>query len=68
MGCIFGIRYLSKCGAGFGKTQDTILTGNGSILQLREKWDSPKFKQGMRDFFARMLRMWEIMRLSGKFK
>ena len=70
MGCkgIFGIRYLSKCGAGFGKTQDTILTGNGWILQLREKWNSPKFKKGMRDFFACVLKMWEIIRSSGKFK
>ena len=65
---ISGIRYLTKCGAGFGKTQHTILTGNGWILQLREKWNSPKFKRGMRDFFACMLRMWEIIRSSGKFQ
>ena len=59
---------MTKCGAGFGKTQDTILTGNGWILHLREKWNSPKFKQGMRDFFACVLKMWEIVRSSGKFK
>jgi len=48
-----------KYGAGFGKTQN-ILTGFG-ILPPPGRRDSPKFGHGMRDFFACLLGIQEIV-------
>ena len=60
-----GSRSWPKYGAGFGKRWD-ILTGNG-ILRPPGKRDSQKFKHGMLDFFfACMLGIRKIIRLSGK--
>ena len=51
-------------GVGLRKTQ-YILMGNGILQQLKKR-DSPKFKHRMRDIFACMLGISEIIHLRGQ--